>query len=89
LGRQLRCAAGGIRRSLDFPEVASVSPGLHQGTSILVTNPKKRVGQALLFPIILDDVLLLFHPLQKSMEPLYLKRKNQEQAELSLDSAHS
>jgi hypothetical protein len=38
LGSQLLIAVGGIRRSLDFPEFASVNPGSHQGTSILVTN---------------------------------------------------
>jgi hypothetical protein len=38
-GNTTTTVAGGIRRSLDFPDVASVSPGLHQGTSILVTSP--------------------------------------------------
>ncbi len=38
LGIQLQAVVGGIRRSLDFPEIYSVSPDLHQGTSILVTD---------------------------------------------------
>jgi hypothetical protein len=39
MGVLLHVAAGGIRRSLDFPGAVPVSPGSHQGTSILVTNP--------------------------------------------------
>jgi len=45
MGIHLLLAAGGIRRSLDFPEaflrnhrITSVNPGSHRGTSILVTN---------------------------------------------------
>jgi len=52
LGSQLLTAAGGIRRSLDFPEFTSVNPGSHQGTSILVTNPKINDWPGACFPIV-------------------------------------
>jgi hypothetical protein len=38
IGKATTVVAGGIRRSLDFPEAMPVNPDLHQGTSILVTN---------------------------------------------------
>jgi len=38
LWESLLKAAGGIRRSFDFPGFSPVNPDLHQGTSILVTK---------------------------------------------------
>jgi len=62
LGSQLLTAAGGIRRSLDFPEFTSVNPGSHQGTSILVTNPKIYNWPGACFPNILSyRFILIFH----------------------------
>jgi hypothetical protein len=71
MGIQLHFAAGGIRRSLDFPGAVPVSPGSHQGTSILVTTPTRDWPGAFI-PLIIPLLCTVFKHQYNGMKTLYL-----------------